>query len=442
MKSKREQFQEETYKKLYNFSDGEDFMEATDHGLYTKYGMGGIVRCYQRSCNTDGLLGKLLTMVLEYIAIKTSDSSAYDSESLMLDSIVKCMDKAVDVTEQEYRFVEKEIKFQQQSHAKDNAESRQRLSIELMMKKERAHISRVAAAVIKAYFDEFIFGMLPSDECEGIEFVEYDSEKQSLGHPVFSHDPLGIDISDDLRDRSGFFIGLSNFANHYPNALLSLFRDCGDSHVVVKLWNEKEQKPFYALVDKDDTYFDWIIAGGNYVLWPGLVCKAVEQLGYDVYSDDPEELLITVTGQNYKDSAAEMLYNFEPETAKRSIDTSAYEAYYRCLYDISLAFFATGDLDSEGDDAYQTLFLAIRTSIGCVFDNFSDNIDNLNSIMDYLKQKSDEYRARDDVSGKRSRRLAVCDSIDQLYSIYKDPDLRYQPLRLFASPTGRKLSSK
>ena len=438
MESKREIFKRQSLEDMYGPAGGEDFADAATHGIYDKIGMQGIVRCYQRVCNRDPELVKLFDAILEYTRINPAAPTAYDTESLLLDDIVAYADKAAVYADKELRFATKELALYRKSSHKLSPEEKKKSDAEILMKFQRAENGVIASSSMKIYFDEIVFGTLPVSECPDGLFHEYDSAESALGHPVFSHDPLGTDISDESRRQSPFFIGLSNYVKKSAGDLISMFCDCGEGIVVVRLWDPETQEPLYVNVGKDDVYFDWIIVGGNPALWPGLICKALEQSGHAVESSDPELLLRMAAGKNPVLSAQDLTL-FTPESAKKTPDTSAYEAYFRCLNDIYIACLGTINVNVDEQKPFTDMFDAVKITMGGVFDNFSDNLELLRPAMEFLLQKTRDYRQSADPSRRRTRRLEICDSVEQLYEIFDDPDLRYAPTRVFRSPLGRTL---
>ena len=438
MESKREKLKREAVEFIYGAPDAETFVQAQAHGAYNKIGLQGITRCYQRTCSKDPDMVNLLDAVLEYAKINPKSPSSYDNESLLLDYIIRYAGVALASSLREYRIVKKELAFYRKNSGRLQAEEKKKNDAQGLLKFERAETSVVASYAFSAYFNEIAFGSMSASECPEELFHEFDPEESALGHPVFSHSPLGVDITDAAREDSPFFVGLSNYAKKESESLIGMFCDCGEGVVMVRLWDPETAKPVCVSVEKDDVYFDWIVVGQNPALWPGLICRALEQRGYDVMTADPKLLMQVISGK--KDVlSAEDLTRFVPESAKKTPDAAAFESYFRCLNDLCIAMLGTMNVNIQETAPPYYLFEAIKTVIGAVFDNFSDNLELLRPAMEYLQQKTKEYREFADPSQRRKRRLEICDSIDQLIEIYNDPDLRYAPARLYHSLIGQTL---
>ena len=437
MDPKREEFSKYTTERLYGFSNGNNYEDYQIHGLYTKLGLRGSIRCYKHACKRDKNLIDLLDLAYEYTKINPQDKDSYAKESTLIENIDKYAIKAAESTKVSVDTIEETIEIKQKLKDSLSPDEQKKIDFECLLLREETINCHIAAIAIKQYYDQIIFGTLPSSEIPNDYFVDSDPSLP-IGHPVFSHDPVGTDISEALRRDNPFFTGLANYAKDMPNEFVSIFSDCGGGIVCIKLWDLDAGQPVYIRVDKNDVFDEWIRDGGNTTLWPGLLCKALEKCGCSVNTDDPEKLFKIIFGPD-TEVGSDYLSQFVPGSIENSQDIYAYEQYYRCLSDISLALLSTQSIN-QIDDPFMKLREAVKLVMGNVFDNLSSDIELLGPAMDFLKQKSDEYRNSKDMSRKRSRRNEICDSIDQLYTIYKNGYLKYTPIDVFESPTGRSLN--
>ena len=109
--------------------------------------------------------------------------------------------------------------------------------------------------------------MLPAEPLPESE-KDLSSEFTAKQVPVFTHEPVCTDIP--LEKEGPFFDGLRTLAETDPFLIRSMFRDCDNGKVYVRLYDpDNDFAPDYIDVEKVDACYQWIINEGGYCNWPG-----------------------------------------------------------------------------------------------------------------------------------------------------------------------------
>ena len=369
------------------------FREIIAQYLNLYKGIGGI----------DPKSAELLSLLKQYSEFKIDEDYSYTAESDLVSDIMNELDA--------YFLVAKKQRMETAKGMDTSLKSR--LLFEITQNQYEI------LSNLKILFYALCTGTLLQEECPNPDDLDSDAAFNKIDTPLFVHSTMPYDIAGSVLANNGFFRALANITLIKPGYIGSAVRDRNNGFITVKLWknNRGEYTPQYVEVKKTEVY---LLSLGQYEsesLWPGCFAAALEKLGYNVDSDDPEKLIDFVIGPNkdfFRDydlfNPVDISYEIDPEQDKVRLSfLNDLLIIYKALLDIR-------DLRARTQKETLLMIFALKMSIGGVIGAIGKPVSSLKTHMDFLKRLSgDTIRVITEKNISDPKLTAACNSIAKVY---------------------------
>ena len=383
---------------------------------YIKEILSQYVMLFRYICGSDSESEKVLSLIDEYTDIIPDDTYTYDSEAWLFFEIYSELVSYIDLAKKQRMKIKRHME-KLSSVGRDNIDQdaffKERLLFEI------AQVRYEIANNLLIFFVGLANGFMPEDEGPKFDISESASSLGMYNMPILVHTPVNYDISDDMKEKSPFFIGLSNIAGLTPERILGMFRDENNGKAIVRLWNKEngEYVPEYVEIDKSKVYIDYMTTYRSECMWACSILAALENSGRSVETSSPEDLIEAMLGPKLKlYDWCDLLFPI-PIPELDEDEEEIRKSLFRMTVGVYKDLLSVSNLKASMMRQSVLLMFAIKELMGVVNGAIGRPVSGSIRAVEHLKMRSDNVR-RAMISHRISDNYLklVCDNVDRLYS--------------------------